>query len=384
MKSLEILGPFLRLGFTAFGGPAAHIAMMEDEFVTRRGWMTQEHFLDLVGATNLIPGPNSTEMVMHLGYERAGLPGLFLAGVGFVVPAVVLTAALAAFYAVYGSLPQAQPLLDGIKPVVLVIIAAALYKLGRQALRGSMLTLLAVSVLAANLAGLPEIPALFGGGLLGMLARQPWKSKSRPLVHTATLLTLFSPRRAWAAPLAAGGIGAAKVGLTSLFLIFFKIGAVLYGSGYVLFAFLEGELVRDRGWVTQAQLLDAVAIGQFTPGPVLSSATFIGYQIAGWQGAVVATVGIFLPSFFFVLLLQKLVRQMRQSSWLSAFLDGVNAAALALMASVAIKMGQQALATPMSWLVAGLAALAILRFRVNVAYVILAGAGFAWVWAAFL
>lgn len=377
MKVLELVEPFLRLGFTAFGGPAAHIGMMEDEFVSRRGWMSREHFMDLVGATNLIPGPNSTEMVMHIGYERAGLPGLVTAGSCFVLPAVACTGALAVFYAAYGSLPQAQPLLDGIKPVVLVIIAAALYKLGRQALREPMLVFLAIAVLVANLAGLPEIPALFGGGVVGMLLRRPWRLK--PAAQALTFLTVLSSRNAWAAPLTAGAAGVAKMGLGPLFLVFLKIGAVLYGSGYVLFAFLEGELVRERGWLTQAQLLDAVAIGQFTPGPVLSSATFVGYQVAGWQGALVATVGIFLPSFLFVLVLQKLIRRLREQVWLSAFLDAVNAAALALMASVVIRMGQQSMAWPPAWLIAALAALAILRFKVNASYTVLGGAGLGWV-----
>lgn len=381
MKALELVWPFLRLGFTAFGGPAAHIALMEDEFVTRRGWVTREHFLDLVGATNLIPGPNSTEMVMHIGYERAGLLGLLAAGVCFIVPAVLCTAALAAFYASYGALPQIQPGLDGIKPVVVVIIAAALYKLGRQALHGRTLSFLAAAVLVANLAGLPEIPALFAGGLMGLLALQPWRDVKSKGIGVLATLALISPRKAWAAPLALSAADVVRVGLGQIFLVFLKIGSVLYGSGYVLFAFLEGELVQARGWISQSQLLDAIAIGQFTPGPILSSATFVGYIVAGWQGAIVATVGIFLPSFVFVFLLQKLVRKMRESVWLSAFLDAVNVAALALMTSVVIKMSGEVILSPSNWAIAAMASLALLRFKINAAYVVLGGAALGWLLA---
>ena len=381
MSSLELVGPFLKLGFTAFGGPAAHIAMLENEFVTRRGWITRDHFLDLVGATNLIPGPNSTEMVMHIGYERAGLPGMVTAGACFVLPAVGLTAALAAFYATFDALPQLQPLLDGIKPVVIVIIGLALYKLGRPAFRGLFLCLLGVAVLAANLAGLPEIPSLLAGGLVGILGRKPWRRPGPGKGTGKSLLLILLPtsKSAWAAPVAGAAGGLAQVAWNQLFLVFLKIGAVLYGSGYVLFAFMEGELVRERGWLTQAQLLDAIAIGQFTPGPVLSSATFVGYLVGGWKGAVAATVGIFLPSFFFVVVLQKLVHKMRESAWLSAFLDAVNVAALALMASVLIKMGQQAMGAPANWLIAALAGVAIVRFKIPVAAVILGGAALGWI-----
>jgi chromate transporter len=403
---LELVVPFLRLGFTAFGGPAAHIAMMEEEFVSRRGWLTRQHFLDLVGATNLIPGPNSSEMVMHIGYERAGLPGLLLAGACFILPAVACTGALAAFYASYGSLPQLKPWLDGIKPVVVVILAMALLKLTRQAVRGPGLAVLTVLVLAANLAGLPEIPALLAGGLLGGLGRRPWRVSRGGSTMAGSLLMLYlasSASRAWATPpsggtavggataggataggVAAGGVAAGTVaaGAAQLFLIFLKVGAVLYGSGYVLFAFLEGELVRQRGWLTQAQLLDAIAIGQLTPGPVLSSATFVGFQVAGWQGAVLATVAIFLPSLIFVLGLQRLLPRLRESVWLSAFLDAVNASALALMAAVMLKMALQTMLTPLSWLIAVLAAITMAGLRWPAPYVLLGGAALGWAFAA--
>ena len=367
-KQREIAWLFFRLGLTAFGGPAAHIAMMEDEFVSRRKWITRQHFLDLVGATNLIPGPNSTEMTMHLGHERAGLPGMLMAGACFIAPAALLTGAIAWAYVEYGALPAVEPWLAGVKPAVLAVIAGALWKLGKKALKGWRLAAIAGAVLAASLAGVGEIPALFAGGVAGML----WLRASTP--GAASLLGLgLVPREAWAA-VAAGGAAAAGVSLTKLGLFFLKIGAILYGSGYVLIAFLEGGLVEDYGWLTRPQLLDAVAAGQFTPGPVLTTATFIGFVLAGAKGAAVATLGIFLPSFAFVAILNPFVPKLRKSVWTAAFLDAVNAAAVALMAAVTIELARSSLT---SWPAAAIAIVAVaaaMRFGVSAVWLVIGGA----------
>jgi chromate transporter len=367
-KLPEISWLFFRLGLTAFGGPAAHIAMMEDEFVSRRKWITRQHFLDLVGATNLIPGPNSTEMTMHLGHERAGLPGMLMAGACFIAPAALLTATIAWAYVEYGALPAAEPWLAGIKPAVLAVIAGALWKLGKKALKGWRLAVIAGAVLVASLAGVGEIPALFAGGVAGML----WLRASLP--SAASLLGLgLVPREAWAA-VAAAGATAAGVSLTKLGLFFLKIGAILYGSGYVLIAFLEGGLVEDYGWLTRRQLLDAVAAGQFTPGPVLTTATFIGFVLAGAKGAAVATLGIFLPSFVFVAILNPVVPRLRKSGWTAAFLDAVNAAAVALMAAVTIELARTTLTSWPTAAIAVAASVAALRFGVSALWLVLGGA----------
>lgn len=364
LRELAVL--FFRLGVTAFGGPAAHIGMMEDEVVTRRGWLSRQHFLDLVGATSLIPGPNSTEMTMHIGYERAGWRGLAVAGSLFILPAAVLTGILAWLYVQYGSLPTVEPLLVGIKPAVIAIIATAVYRLGLKAVKNWQLALIGLGVLAAAFLGVDEVVALLVGGVLGALLL-------RALAGSAALLLL---------PLLPGGKGRflmqvegeTAVSLWSLGAFFLKIGAILYGSGYVLVAYLEGGLVDQLGWLTQAQLLDAIAIGQFTPGPVLTTATFVGFIIAGVPGAIVATVGIFLPSFLFVLLLNPLIPKMRQSVWLSAFLDAVNVAAVGLMVAVLINLGRQTLTNWQGVIIALLALVASVRFKVNSAWIVLGGA----------
>ncbi len=379
----EIARVFLKLGFIAFGGPAAHIAMMEDEFVTRRKWIGRQHFLDLIGATNLIPGPNSTEMTMHVGYERAGPRGLFVAGACFIGPAVLLTGLAAWAYVRYGALPAVEPFLYGIKPAVIAVILGALWKLGKKAVKGWRFAVLAAAVTAAVLGGLGEVWALLAGGVLGTLwLRAAGYDSSRTADRFLPILFLQSAG-AGAAGAAVGA--AAGVSLWKLFFFFLKVGAVLYGSGYVLVAFLEGGLVEDYGWLTQAQLLDAIAIGQFTPGPVLSTSTFIGYLIEGVPGAAVATLGIFLPSFVFVLMLNPLIPKLRQSVWLSAFLDAVNAAAVALMAAVTLQLGVDVLVSWPAWVIAGLAAVAALRFKVNAVWIVLGGAVLGWLlspWAA--
>lgn len=360
----EIALAFLRMGCIAFGGPAAHVALMEDEFVSRRMWIARQRFLDLMGATNLIPGPNSTEMTMHLGYERGGPPGLFAAGLGFVLPAAAITAILAWTYVQFGTLPAVEAAMAGVRPAVLVVIAAAVWKLGRKAVTGWKLGMIAVAVALAVLAGFGEIPALLLGGLIGglvLLIR-------RPSGLVAGLVAML-----WA-PAAALAGGGEEVTLGKLGLFFLKVGCVLYGSGYVLVAFLEGGLVDDYGWVTQRQLLDAIAVGQFTPGPVLTAATFLGYLIGGWEGAAAATAAIFLPGFVFVWILNPLVRKLRQSPTTAAFLDAVNASAVGLMAAVAIGLASTSLVTVLAGAIAACSAAALFIARWPATWVV-AGAG---------
>ena len=379
----ELARLFLKLGFVAFGGPAAHIAMYEDEVVRRRGWMSREHFLDLVGATNLIPGPNSTEMTMHVGYERAGRWGLVVAGLAFVLPAVLVTGALAWLYVRFGTLPAAAPFLDGIKPAVLAIILGAVWRLGRTAAKSVPVLAVGVAVLMAVLFGVNEVAALLLGGVVGMV----WLRLGSGRTTDRSLLLPVPLGTPSLKPPGLGtlgvGLGAAAVGapLWKLGLFFLKVGAILYGSGYVLIAFLHGDLVAGYGWLTDQQLLDAVAIGQFTPGPVLSTATFIGYVIAGLPGAVVATVGIFLPSFFFVSILNPLIPRLRSWSWTAAFLDSINVSALALMVAVTLELGAVVLTAWPAWTIAALAAVLTLRFRVNAVWIVLGAAAAGWVLA---
>lgn len=343
-KLKELASLFFKLGVTAFGGPAAHIAMMEDEVIEKRKWMTREHFLDLVGATNLIPGPNSTEMVMHVGLQRAGFAGMLVAGICFIFPAALMTGILAWFYVQYGSLPAIEPFLAGIKPAVLAIILGAIIKLGKKALKENWYAVIGLGVIVAALFGINEVFAILAGGIIGMLAIQ----MSRRMGFNSFLLFPLG-----ALPLlqtqVTEGISAIK-----LFLVFLKVGAILFGSGYVLFAYLEGELIQGLGWLTEQQLLDAIAAGQFTPGPVLTTSTFIGYQIYGFPGAIAATLGIFLPSFLFVYLLNPLIPKLRESKWASAFLDAVNISAVGVMIAVLIDLGQSTLIDWRAWLIAGI------------------------------
>lgn len=326
---LELAALFLKLGFTAFGGPAAHIALMEQEVVQRRGWLSFEHFLDLVGATNLIPGPNSTEMTMHIGYERAGWRGLFLAGICFILPAALITLCFAYLYKQYGAIPQVAPFFLGIKAAIIAIILQAVYNFGTKAVKNKVLAVIGILVLIATFVGMSEIAAVLGGGLLSLLWWQGKKRFCKNEVNNLLTVLLF---QASTTLLPAFTLG-------KLFFIFLKIGALLFGSGYVLVAYLEDELVTRLHWLTQSQVLDAVAIGQFTPGPLFTTATFIGYQLGGVSGAAVATVGIFLPAFLFVWLLNPLVPRMRQSQFLATFLDGVNVAAVAVMLAACIQLG---------------------------------------------
>jgi len=367
---------FLKLGIIGFGGPAAHIALMEEEVVARRGWLTREHFLDLVGATTLIPGPNSTEMAIHVGYVRAGWPGLLVAGAAFILPAVLITTAAAWAYVEYGSLPQVSPLLYGIKPVVLAVILGAVWRLGRSAVRSWRLLVIGLAVIAAVLLGVNEIVALLMGGVLGMFWLRLAAGGATGPGGMAAILAL---------PGLSGLVqpgGPAGVRLWDLALFFLKIGSVLYGSGYVLVAFLEGGLVRDLGWLTQQQLLDAIALGQFTPGPVLSTATFIGYVLAGVPGAIVATLGIFAPSFLFVAILNPVVPRLRRWPWTAAFLDAVNVSAIGLMVAVVAELAATTLTGWPAWVLAAGAAIAAVWWRVNPAWLVVGGAVLGWVFAA--
>lgn len=358
----EVARVFFKLGLIAFGGPAAHIAMMEQEIVEKRAWMSREHFLDLIGATNLIPGPNSTEMTMHCGYERAGWKGLFVAGACFVFPAVVATGLLAYLYVTYGQLPNVEPFIYGIKPAVLAIILGAVYKLGKKAIKNVELAILGALTLIVSLAGLSEVLALLLAGLIGALYFWGRHKINLSAKSISPILLLQAP--SWLA---------AKSASLKIFLIFLKVGAILYGSGYVLFAYLDAELV-VKGLLTRPELIDAIAIGQFTPGPVLSTSTFIGYQMNGLSGAIAATAGIFLPSFLFVLLLNPWIPKMRRSKVLSYFLDAVNVAAVAVMISVLISMGIETLGNWENGIIALLSLLVIFKFpKISAMWIVLGG-----------
>ena len=362
-KLKQVAAVFFKLGLFAFGGPAAHIAMMEHEVVTKRAWMTREHYLDLIGATNLIPGPNSTEMTMHCGYQRAGKKGLFIAGISFIFPAVFITAILGYLYVLYGALPQVQPFIKGIQPAVIVIIASAVIKLGKKAVKNWELALLGSLFLAASLLGLDQVLVLFAGGLLGMCY---FLIKSKMQTTSLAIAPLFMV-------FIVSEIGA-KLSAMGIFLKFLKVGSILYGSGYVLFAYLDTELVTNA-LLSQNQLLEAIGIGQFTPGPVLSTATFIGYQLGGFWGAIAATAGIFMPSFLFVWLLNPLIPKMRKSKVLGYFLDSINVAAVAIMLAVVITMSKQTLVDWQAALIAILSGILIFGFKkVSVMWVLIIGA----------
>ena len=365
----ELAWLFLRLGTTAFGGPAAHIALMEDEVVRRRQWMTRERFLDLLGATNLIPGPNSTEMAIHIGHARRGAGGLIVAGVCFIVPAALIVSAIAWVYVRYGTLPAVTGVLYGVKPVIIAVVVQALWGLGKSAAKDRWLAALGVAALAACLAGVHELVVL---GVAGAMSATLSRIKARRAAGAASVVI-------WPWPLLAGSAtttaaGAAAFGLWPLFLIFLKIGSVLFGSGYVLLAFLRADLVDRLHWLDPSQLLDAVAVGQVTPGPVFTTATFIGYLLGGPAGAATATVGIFLPAFVFVAVSGPLIPRIRRSPTAGAVLDGVNIASLALMLAVAIQLGRSAIVDIPTTLLAAASAALLIRYRVSSAWLVLAGA----------
>ncbi len=361
----ELAIVFLRLGTIAFGGPAAHIAMMDDEVVKQRQWMSREKLLDLIGVTNLLPGPNSTELAIHIGYERAGWRGLFIAGSCFILPAMLIVWVLAALYVRYQAVPQLQWLLYGIKPVMIAIVLQALWKLGQKAAKDVPTIIAGMAAVVGYFAGLNEVLLLLLLGLGVMLVK--WQ---RSGTTTGAFLLPFSGFLSQAGGTA---IAAASGSWVSVFLFFLKIGCVLYGSGYVLLAFLQRDLVERNQWLTSQQLLDAVAIGQLTPGPVFTTATFVGYLLAGNAGAIAGTLGIFLPAFLLVWLVNPFVPKLRQSRWASGFLDGVNAASLGLMAGVTYTLGQTALIDGLTVVLAILSAIAVFRFQVNSAWLVLAG-----------
>lgn len=370
VKLSEIARLFLKLGIIGFGGPAAHIAMMQDEVVAKRKWIDEQHFLDMIGATNLIPGPNSTEMAIHIGYEKGGWKGLIIAGLCFILPAVLITGFFAWLYKQYGQLPEFQPFIYGIKPAVIAIILAAVFPLAKKSLKSIELAILGILVLAGSLLSINEIYLMFGAGLLMLLYTSIRNKKSVNLfsflpmsllqVTQTTLVTATN---------------------TKLFLVFLKIGAILYGSGYVLFAFLDTELVAT-GILTRTQLMDAIAVGQFTPGPVFSSVTFIGYQINGIPGALISTLGIFLPSFVFVGMLIPIIKKMRNSTLFSAFLDAVNVASVAIILAICIIMGKETITDWRTIVIAVTSIAFTFGFRkVNSAFVVIGGAVLGWVLA---
>lgn len=370
LSSLALL--FLRLGTTAFGGPAAHIAMMEDEVVRRRRWLTRDQFLDLLGATNLIPGPNSTEMAIHIGHRRAGWKGLLVAGVSFIIPAMLIVTGFAWAYVRYGSLPQVTGILYGIKPVIIAIVLQALWALGRNATKTWLLAAIGFAGVVLTFLGVHELLILLGGGVVAGIVRltQQRTGKLHSLISTPTLAVFLQSSAA---------ATSTAFGLWPLFLFFLKVGAVLYGSGYVLLAFIRADLVERWHWLTESQLLDAIAVGQVTPGPVFTTATFIGYLLGGPKGALVGTIGIFLPAFFFVAISGPLVPRIRHSPTAGAFLDGVNAAALALMVVVTYQLGRAAVVDIPTIALAVAAAILLFQFRINSAWLVLGGAIVGWI-----
>jgi chromate transporter len=362
----ELARVFLRLGAIAFGGPAAHIAMMDDEVVKRRQWMSRDNLLDLIGVTNLLPGPNSTELAIHIGYERAGWAGLLVAGSCFILPAMILVWLLAIVYVRYQTVPQVAWLLYGIKPVIIAIVLQALWKLSKKAAKDTPTTIAGISAIAAYFAGLNEILLLLLIGVVVMLIKN---------FHSGDQTTNGVYLLPFSGMLAQVGVAttAVSLGWGSVFWFFLKIGSVLYGSGYVLLAFLQRDLVERHHWLTSQQLLDAVAIGQITPGPVFTTATFVGYLLAGNAGAIAGTVGIFLPAFLLVGIVNPWVTKLRQSTWAGAFLDGVNAASLGLMAGVTYTLGRAALIDWLTAIFAILSAIALVRFKINSFWLVVAG-----------
>jgi chromate transporter len=370
-RLLEVSALFLRLGITAFGGPAAHIAMMHDEAVKRRKWLTEEEFLDLLGATNLIPGPNSTEMAIHLGLLRAGWLGLIAAGVCFILPAMCIVTGFAWAYVQYGSTPAMEGLLYGVKPVMIAIIAKALWDLGKKAVKNRLTLFVGVAVFALTFTSVHEIALLVVGGLTVLLVEQALALRKKGMQGLAWPLAVVALPVVGSAPVA--------FTLSGLFWTFLKIGSVLYGSGYVLLAFMRADFVDRLGWLTDQQLIDAIAVGQVTPGPVFTTATFVGYLLGGLPGGLVATLGIFLPSFTFVALIHRFIPLLRKSKTLGSLLDGVNVASLALMAAVSFQLGRASLIDPFTLGLALLAGLLVLVPKVNTTWIVAGGALLGWV-----
>jgi chromate transporter len=375
LRLKEIAIVFFKLGSTAFGGPAAHVAMMDDELVKKRKWLEKDKFLDLYGATNLLPGPNSTELAIHLGYERGGWLGLILAGTCFILPAMLIVMMIAVIYSIYGTLPEVTGIMYGIKPVVIAIILQALIRLGQSAIKNKSTAVIGMIVILLSFFGFHELLLLAVAGLIMMLLVNRTK-----IIKKGTNLSSFAPflllTAAGPAPIfIASKTSPDKVmSLTHLFLTFLKIGSVLYGSGYVLLAFLESDFVERFGVITEQQLLDAVSIGQITPGPVFTTATFIGYLIQGFPGGILATIGIFLPAFVLVGIVNPYIHKLRSSTWISGILDGVNVASWGLMAVVSWKLAVAAIIDIPTVLLATISLFLVFRFKINSAWLVLGGA----------
>ncbi|MCE5258381.1 MAG: chromate efflux transporter [Chloroflexi bacterium] len=388
----ELIALFFVIGATGFGGPAVLIAMMEDEVVRRRKWMSRQYFLDLVGATNLIPGPNSVEMAIHIGKIRAGIPGLFVAGFSFIVPAVSVTILIAWAYVRFGSMPAVEPFLYGVKPVIIAVILSAVWRLGKPAIKGWRLAVIGAAVVLATLLGVNEVLAMLGGGVLGMFWLRLSASRAERLdkpKHKPALSIIALPGMLHTGVLGLSSAAAASpVTISGIWWFFLKIGSVLYGSGYVLVAFIQRGLVDDLGWLTQQQLLDAVAAGQITPGPFTSTAAFVGYFLKGVPGALVAAAGIFIPSFLFAWILNSLVPKLRKSPWSAAFLDAINVSSVGLMAAVTVELAISTLFTVPAgvgimvkwpaWILAGLAAVVALKWSISPTWLVLGGAVLGW------
>jgi len=380
----EIARAFLRLGFVAFGGAAAHIGLMEEEFVRRRKWLTHEEFVDRLGAVNLLPGPTSTELAIYLGQLRGGFAGLLVAGACFLLPAAFMTVGLAWAYMKYGALPELAGVLWGVKPVVVVLLVQAVWSLAKTALKSRELMFLAAVVLGLAAMHVPTLALLIGTGAAWVVAERFGRKTGGAagavaLVGSNASSSLADAARGGnSAPGAAAGFGGAGSFLAvtgpGVFLYFLKIGALLFGSGYVLLAVLREDLVTRLHWLTEAQLLDAIAVSQATPGPFFTVATFVGYLLAGWHGALVATLGMFVPAFTYVAATANVLPKMRQSPNAGAFLDGVNAAAVALMALVGIQFAREVVMTRLALLIAAVAAVLVFRYRANSAWVVLGGA----------
>jgi chromate transporter len=365
LKEVALL--FLRLGTTAFGGSAAYIAIMQQETVTKRGWLDDQKFLDMLGISNLIPGPSATEMALYIGLERAGWPGYLASGLLFIIPGMLVTIAVAWAYVKYATLPAVGWILYGIKPVIIAIIIKALWDLGRKGVKGPLTAITGAAAVAAYLMGLNALAILFGGAAVVLI----FQSGKHFWQHPSSLFML-SPML----PLRLPTFAADKVPFkqTTLFLTFLKIGALIYGGGYVLYAFFNSEFVSHLGWLTHQQLLDAIAVGQITPGPVFSSATFVGYLMGGWQSALLATLAIFLPAFFFVALASRILPSIRKSWWAGALLDGVNVSALGLMAAVTWQLGRTAIIDWFTIILMILTLVLVLRVKINSTWLILGGA----------
>lgn len=353
-RQKEIIKVFLRLGFFAFGGPAAHIAMMEEEIINKRKWINHDKFMDLIGATNLIPSPNSTEIAIFIGHHRGGILGLFLAGISFIIPAMGITLLFAIAYVKYGSIPQVESLFYGMKSVIIAIILQALLRLGKSVIKNKLYLVFGLIITGLSLLGIREIPLLLMSGLVIMVIL------NRENIYNKFFSFSIMP-------------------LSLIFLTFLKIGAVLYGSGYVLLAFLESEFIKKVGVLTNQQLIDAVAVGQFTPGPVFTTATFIGYLLGNTLGAVLATIGIFIPSFLLVIIINPIIPRLRKSIWVSSMLDGINIASLSLMAVVTFKLGIASLIDGLSIFIFAISLFAIMKYKISSFWLIIGGSIIGWI-----